>query len=103
MKLKRCKFIVRDNHIYIANRWGNARRYDESVIFQERHPLELISGIEELSKKSQVAGKVYDGVMVVAILEKTHSGEFEIPFQGKYRKDIRDPALQKQYLAGSGT
>ena len=77
------------SEVFIANRWGERVDLPEEELYREKRPQILEQACGELSKRG--------GVFVCAIFEKTHSNKFELPFQGKYKKDITDASLQTKY------
>ena len=85
--------------IYIANRWGFGLSFPDQTLFKERHPWDLVDGINKVSQNGASMGRVYNGVFIVAILEKTRESEFQLPLQGKYKKDIEDQDLTDKYAA----
>jgi len=94
----------------IGDRWGKIIYLKPELMFQEKYPEALEAAARELCvlndtrfpgikagtkiKKSMAHTEPF----VIAFLEKTDkTGEFKIPFQGKYQEDITDKTLQSRY------
>lgn len=97
--------------VCIGDRWGKMITLEPKWIFQEKYPETLEAAIRQLyvfdeqrfpnvktELKEERKSKAHTEPFVIALFEKTDkTGEFKIPFQGKYQEVIDDQTLQSRY------
>lgn len=83
--------------MHLADREGTEVQVDMADLTRDKHPEKLKSVL-----KAFYAGHFKSDLFICAAFKKLHDKPFQMPMQGKYKKDIEDEHIRKSYKIDVG-